>query len=205
MKSKEMENGMIITQIEQLDQKKRKVYIDGEFSFLLYSNEIRSYRLEEGEPIESSTYEELEKVVIKRAKLKVMDLLKRSDKTESELRMKLKQGYFPSEAIELAIEYVKSYGYLNDERYALNYIRMKKNSKSKNAIIYELSIKGISKEVINLYMEEEFSYEDEEEAIKKLIYKKTKNPEELPIEKKQKIIASICRKGFSYEKVKKFF
>lgn len=196
---------MIITQIEQLDQKKRKVYIDGEFSFLLYSNEIRSYRLEEGEPIESSTYEELEKVVIKRAKLKVMDLLKRSDKTESELRMKLKQGYFPSEAIELAIEYVKSYGYLNDERYALNYIRMKKNSKSKNAIIYELSIKGISKEVINLYMEEEFSYEDEEEAIKKLIYKKTKNPEELPIEKKQKIIASICRKGFSYEKVKKFF
>lgn len=196
---------MIITQIEQLNQKKRKIYIDGEFSFLLYSNEIRRYRLAEGEPIETSIYEELEKVVIKRAKLKVMDLLKRSDKTESELRMKLKQGYFPSEAIEVAIEYVKSYGYLNDERYASNYIRMKKNSKSKNAIIYELSLKGIPKEVIDLYMEEEFSYEDEEEAIKKLIYKKTKNPEELTIEKKQKIIASICRKGFSYEKVKKFF
>ena len=80
---------------------------------------------------------------------------------------------------------------------------MKKQTKSKNAIVYDLISKGIEKEIIDQYMEEEFDSDDEEEAIKKLIYKKTSNPSELDLEKKQKLVASICRKGFSYEKVKR--
>lgn len=194
---------MKITQIELVDKKRKRIYIDDEFAYVLYNSEVRRFRLEEGEEIGQPLHDEIEQAVIKRAKLKVMDLLKRSDKTEQELRTKLRTASFPEKAVEEAISYVRGYKYLDDERYASNYIRMKKQTKSKNAIVYDLISKGIEKEIIDQYMEEEFDSDDEEEAIKKLIYKKTSNPSELDLEKKQKLVASICRKGFSYEKVKR--
>ena len=193
---------MRVTSIEEVDKKKKKIKVDGEFGFMLYNSEVRKYHIVEGEEINPEDYEEIKAALYKRAKLKTMDLLKRSDKTEQELRTKLRTAKFSDDAIDVAIEYVRSYGYIDDARYASNFIRLKKQQKSKRALEFELQNKGIPRDIIHQCMEEEFAYEDETEAIKKLIRKKCNNVTDVDDVKVQKIIASICRKGFSFEKIR---
>ena len=56
------------------------------------------------------------------AKKKAMSLLKYMDRTEWQLRDKLSLKGFSEEAIEEAIEYVKSFHYLDDYRYAVHFL-----------------------------------------------------------------------------------
>ena len=44
------------------------------------------------------------------------------DRTEAQLREKLLQAEFSPELVEEAVAYVKSFGYIDDERYVRNYI-----------------------------------------------------------------------------------
>ena len=39
---------MIVTDIVELDKKRSKIFIDGEFSFVLYKGELRDYSIREG-------------------------------------------------------------------------------------------------------------------------------------------------------------
>ena len=70
-----------------------------------------------------------------RARKKAMRLLEHMDRTEKGLTDKLRQAEFSQEAVEDAIAYVKSYGYINDARYARTYIsfRMDYSSSSLSA------------------------------------------------------------------------
>lgn len=195
---------MVISKLQDIGNYKFKVYIDGEYAFLLYSTDLRRNRLEEGMEISEELYEDiLVHTIYRRAKQKAMAILKRMDRTEAELRSKLKQADYRDDAIDVALEYVMKYGYVNDERYAECYIRCKQNGKSRKQIEYTLAQKGLSRELIQTAMENE--YESEEEAIRRAIYKKTEDPTTMDREKKMKLIASLCRKGYSYEKIKKFF
>ena len=58
----------------------------------------------------------------KNARRKAMLLLEHMDRTEKGLSDRLRQAGFSAEAVEDAMNYVRSYGYLNDDRYAENYI-----------------------------------------------------------------------------------
>ena len=91
--------------------------------------------------------------MIKEAKLKALSLLNYMDRTESQLRQKLKEKSFSDEAIEQAIDYVKSFGYINDAGYAERYILNKQGSKSRREIYASLSQKGINREDIETAME----------------------------------------------------
>lgn len=194
---------MIISQIAEIGKKKRVVYIDGEEAFTLYKNEIYKYELLPDTVLTEEKYEEIMAVLNKRAKLKIMEYLKQSDKSETELRNKLKRALFPDSCIQVAIDYVKQYGYINDTHYAENYIYSHKNNKSKQALEFDLRRKGISSEIIKSCMEQEYDPDTEIEAIRKQIAKKCSDVSSLSSEQKVKLLASICRKGFSYENVKR--
>ena len=56
------------------------------------------------------------------ARRKALRLLEHMDRTEKGLRDKLTQSGFSETVSEDAIAYVKDYGYINDQRYAFNYI-----------------------------------------------------------------------------------
>lgn len=82
---------------------------------------------------------------LRQAKLKALRLLERMDRTEAQLREKLLQAEFDSEMVEKAIAYVKSFGYINDERYVRNYIECRCQSKSRRQLEQELQFrKGVS-------------------------------------------------------------
>lgn len=194
---------MIISRIEQIDKKKYKIYIDQEYAFLLYSSDIKKNKLEVGEEISQQLYEEIiEDTVFRRAKQKALAILKFMDRTEKELELKLRQADYTDDIINRTIAYVKDYKYIDDERYTSYYIRSKKDLKSKRQIEMELYRKGIDKSMIDRVLEEEF--DGDESAIKKAIAKKTSNIEELTYEEKQKIAASLYRKGFRSEDIRKY-
>ena len=118
---------MIITRLEELEKARVKVYIDGEFAFLLYRKDIRQFELSEGAQISQTLYTTiLEDTVIRRAKQKALAILKFMDRTEAELRKKLADADCTKEVIDRALDYVMGYGYINDERFAAAYYKVQK-------------------------------------------------------------------------------
>lgn len=193
----------IITCLEYENQRKVKIYINDSYAFLLYQNDIKKYGLEEGMQIEQDLYDKImEETIYRRAKQKAMAVLKRMDRTEQELRFKLEQTGYPHTAVERAIEYVKSYHYIDDMRYAENYIRYKKSNKSIRMLEAELIRKGIDKESIRFVLEQ--SEVNDEEALKKAIKKKVKNWEGMTYQEKSKVFSYLYGKGFKQEDIRKY-
>ena len=74
-----------------------------------------------------------------RAKRRALYILERCDRTEQELRTKLSRNYEP-ETVEEAIRYVKQYDYIDDKRYAINYLKSRCQVKSRRQVEQELLI-----------------------------------------------------------------
>ena len=141
---------------------------------------------------------------IRRAKLRALHLLTAMDRTEANLREKLAASYC-EEAVETAIAYVKSYGYLDDERYVKVYIESKSRSKSRRQIEQELIYKkGLSKEIVQKGFETA-QLVDVSEVITKYMQKKRIDPQNCDYEQKQKFFAYMMRKGFQIEELKTVF
>jgi regulatory protein len=193
---------MIVTGLEPYGKNKVKVYLEEEYYFMLYNREIYRYGLKVDKEISDLVVKELNDNMVKRAKQKVMALLKSMNRTEAELRSKLALSGYREAAINEAIEYVKNYHYIDDSRYAVSYIRLKKQNKSRRQIIGELKQKGVSDEEIEEALDTE--YDNEEEAIKKEILKKAKDVNSLSREEKQKLAAKLYRKGYGMDLIKSY-
>ena len=57
-----------------------------------------------------------------RAKKRALYLLTDQDRTEKQLREKLEKTGYSGQVIEETIEYVRSFGYIDDLRYSVRYI-----------------------------------------------------------------------------------
>ena len=141
--------------------------------------------------------------MIKQAKQKALSLLNYMDRTESQLRQKLKEKSFDDQAIDVAIEYVKSFGYINDASYAERYILNRQGSKSKREIYAALCQKGICREDIERAMESCYEAEDEFAAICRLCEKKHFVAEEATDVERKRMYNYLLRKGFHGEDVRK--
>lgn len=195
---------MIVTEIVPVDKRRSKVVLDEDFTLVLYRGELKKYGIEEGESLEEETYQEIVNVVLKkRARERVLFLLKSADKTEQELVRKLKDGGYPSEAIEYAIGFVKEHRFINDENYGKRYVEFNSRRKSEKQIQYDLQRKGLDKEMIRDILKEQPV--NEEAQIQAYIRKKCRNVENMDRKDKSKVIAALARKGFSYEAVNRVF
>lgn len=197
---------MLITKLIEEDKSKIKIFIDEEYAFWLYKKDIIKYEIAEENEISPEAFNELlSDIVYNRAKQKALSLLKFMDRSEYEIRKKMTDAGYPETITTSIISYLHEYNYLNDERFASNYIRLRKERKSKLVIRTELLSKGIDKCLIDRSMSEEYLLNDEDSeeiAIKKAIAKKTSDPSSLSWEEKQKLIASLYRKGYDIEKIK---
>lgn len=191
---------MLVTAIEEFTKGRYKIYLEEQFAFVLYKGELNYFKIKLGKEVSNEDYVRiLEEVILKRAKRRTLYLLKKMDRTEQEIRNKLKEGFYPSDIIDKAIEYVKGYNYINDESYTRRFIEYKRQYKSKLQITLELRQKGIPKELINsVYDDLGFG---EVELIEKLIKKKVTNVNEIDKIQLRKLYQFLCRKGFSYEDI----
>lgn len=203
-----MDTVRIVTQIEELDKKRSKIYINHQFSFVLYKGEIRQYKLKTEERMEDSIYQVITRELLpKRAKKRCLNLLQKKSYTEYKLREKLAEGLYPQEIVDEAIDYVKFFHYVDDYEYACQYIFYHKNNESKRKIEEKLSRRGITKEILERAFWDSYE-EDEQQEIelqqaKKLLEKKKYNAEAMDWKEKQRIYAFLGRKGFNMEIIKK--
>ena len=203
-----MEMDRIVTKIEEFDKKRYKIYIDGEFAFVLYKGEISHYQISQDKVIREEVYcRIMDEVLVKRAKKRCLNLLQKKNYTEYKLREKLKEGYYPIEVEDIAIEYVKSYGYIDDYRYAEEYVFYHKTTESRKKIEEKLKRKGISSNIIEQVFSESYEEGEAEETelqqVIKLLQKKHYDEETMDWKEKQKIYLFLLRKGIRSSVVKK--
>lgn len=175
----------------------KKIYIDPEYreGIYLYPSEIKKEKLVDEGRIREEELERLRKeYAVPRAKKRALGILVKRDRTEKELRDKLKDSDHDPQSIEDAVDYVKSFGYVDDYSYARDYIYFKKAKKSYNLIRRELREKGISSGILDLVFEEAGT-QDREDLIPH-IKKYIRKFEGLDTLAQRKTCAHFCRKGY---------
>lgn len=196
---------MIVTDITELSKSKYKIFIDDEFAFVLYKGELRQYRIKKDEQIDKKTYDEIiTKVIKKRAKLRAMHLLEKRPYSERDMRNKLKENLYDDESIDEAIDYLKSFGYIDDHAYASQYIDTYTQSRSARRIEQDLLKKGISKDVIEEVLNikrDEGELGDEESMIRSLLIKRGFDPLNADSKTIAKNVRFLYQKGFSPETI----
>ena len=139
----------------------------------------------------------------KKATEKAMSLLLVQDRTEKGLYDRLVQAGFSEEASGFAVNYVKGYGYVDDFHFATHYLACRKGEKSRRELKYKLLAKGVSEEAIAAAFED-YSREDEYDALQKQLNKKLKGRRLSDVEykEKQKIIAFLAGKGYEFSQIR---
>lgn len=191
----------IITEYKKIDKGRIEIVLDSHIRFWLYAGEARLLSLEEGKSISEEGYQQiLHEIIGKRAIKRAMHILERQERTEYQLREKLLQSAYPNEAVEEAVDYVKSYHYIDDERYARTFIRYHQKDRSRRRLETDLIKRGVSKDTIKICMDEEFEA-DETEQIRILLEKKQYEKETATQKERAKMYQFLARRGFRHSDI----
>ena len=122
----------------------------------------------------------------------------------------MKDGLYPDDVIQAAVEYVKGFHYIDDRRYAMSFIESHAGNLNGKQILDKLRIKGIApalaQECYQSFQEENGNLEYEilrtqmEAKIKRM-----PDPAAMDYKERQKLFASFYRKGFSLSLIEKTF
>lgn len=198
---------MTVTQLADLGKGRYKVYIEERPVFVLYRGELNRLGIREGEEIMQESLREIrEEILPLRAKKRAMNLLQKREYTASALREKLRDGEYPDDCIEEAVAYVESYGYVDDQRYARDFIIYNLDRKSRMRIEQDLMRKGIHKDTIRAAfeeLEEEGTRQDEASMIRSLLEKKKYDAKIAGGQEKQRMYAFLYQKGFHADAINK--
>lgn len=184
--------------------KKIHILIDNEYQITTDVDFWAENYIKDGTDITEEQWNELVTAInYKKAVNKCYDLLSRRDHSVKELRDKLLRTVDEASA-DKAIDKMLELGYLDDERYAgilLNHLVNEKRM-SKSFIKQEMYKRGLSADIIAYTLED--AEIDNSSNCAELILTKYKN--KLNIEGgKEKVTASLMRKGFSYYDIKSAF
>lgn len=182
--------------------KNNKVHLllDGQYAMTADSDFVAFSGLHDNMILDDEALTDLQgKVNARRAFNKASDLLALRDHSEKELLQKLRQKGF-ADGAEEAIEKLKSYGYLDDSRFALRFAQELQRVKhyGKKRIEQELFRKGVSRDTVSDTLEQ-LSFD--EDALTALIERKYLR--QLDTEKGvQKTVAVLQRMGYSFGEIR---
>ncbi len=193
---------MQITKIEpqKQDPSRRSVYVDGAYSFSLDAESFLKSGLCVGMEIDEAAISELTLAAeYAGCKTYAFRLLARRSYAIGELRRKMAAKGFGEEACDRTVALLCELGYLDDEKYARMYVSDAVNlsRKGKRLIAYELSQKGIRREIV----EEALSELDESSALEELVAKKVASEPELDRRAVNRIVSFCARKGYEYSDI----
>ena len=179
---------------------KVQLLLDGEYAMTADSDFVAFSGLYDNMILDDEALTDLQgKVNARRAFNKASDLLALRDHSEKELLQKLRQKGF-ADGAEEAMEKLKSYGYLDDSRFALRFAQELQRVKhyGKKRIEQELYRKGVSRDVVSDTLEQ-LSFD--EDALTALIERRYLR--QLDNEKGvQKTVAALQRMGYSFGEIR---
>ncbi len=192
---------VFVLEIKEYDKKRSTVKCESGESFVLYKGEIHKLGIEVGCGIDESTYQIIiSDILDKRAKKRVLHLLEQGPKTEHQLMEKLIKGGYPQEVAVKAIDYAKSFHYVDDSQYAMDYVRYSMEKKSRQTIKQDLQKRGISKDIIELAIEEEY-VTDETEIMRQILQKKHYDGNTASVADKQKMYRYLAYRGYNLSSI----
>ncbi|MBU8880592.1 recombination regulator RecX [Bacillus sp. FJAT-29790] len=197
----------IITKIT-VQQKKRDRYNiftdDGngeKYAFSVDEDVLIKHQLKKGMELDEFSLTEIDyQDSIRKAYNMAIQYLSRRMRSEAEVRNNLREKEIDDVIIQEVIHKLYEYSFLNDEEFAIAYVRTQMNTTDKGSglIRKELKEKGISENLIDQAMKE---YPDEEEFNKALAMCEKyvqKNTRDSSRGMKQKLEQMLKRKGFQF-------
>ena len=189
---------MTVTAIREINRKKVSVEFDHQLTLVLYRGELKRYDLREGSQVPDELPAEIEEQILrKRAAKYAMNLLIKRDYTAKELGDKLCRAGYTDDTAGYALEYVTSFGYINDAGYARRYLETYSDRKSLRRMQADLRQKGISEEALSLALEEADCVE-EKSVLHRYAEKKAASLDLAQDRDRQKFFRYLIGKGFSY-------
>ncbi len=169
-----------------------KLIFENKVEFTVSGEIITKYELRKRDSITNEEYKEIIRVAMKSYSIY---LLAKRDYFKKDLENKLIMKYRNKEITLEVLEELEERGYLDDDNLAKSYV-ISHQKYGRRKLEYELKLKGIRAEIIRELLDEnnEEEFLQLEKAIKKMLDK--------PFEK---IVASLMRKGFSYQKIKEVY
>lgn len=173
-----------------------------EKSVFLDKETVLKNGLKIGQSFDDEQIAELEySSALARAVSKAMWLVTRRDYSKKEMLGRLKQDGFLPDAAEEAVETLSQAGVIDDERFAYNFAyNLKVNRKlGKRAIVTELLMKGVSREIADAVTEE--FCDDEVSSAAEIIrmkYRGFNEDEKI----NRRMFAALQRKGYSYNVIR---
>lgn len=152
-------------------------------------------------PAECPSIDDLEQLLFsleyKQAKLFVLKLLSMRSLPSPGLERVLRQRLVSEENITRLIEECCQAGYVNDDEWTASFVRgQTARKRGPKAIVQKLAAKGISKAQVDAAMQSAGGVDQQKEMIEQLLAKKYKDRDLSDFREKQKVIASLVRRGF---------
>ncbi len=187
---------MLIAYVEKCGKSKQKITLADGDSFILPERDWKAFGAEAGEDMDDALLEKLyQEYLLTKAKLRALNLLKVRDRSHKELVSRLKQDGYPRTIIQQAMDYVDSYHYVDDIRFAKNYIEYKGGRKSRRELAYELSKKGIDVSAL-AEREDGMALPDDKETIRALLEKRWGEAAAPDTKEKERMMRYLGRRGF---------
>lgn len=184
----------------QKNKEKFNLFVDGEFYAGILKETAIANNFFVGKQLDK---EELDDILIqseaKQAFSKASDYLGTRLHTKFELKTKLVKKGYSIEAIRVALNRLENYGYIDDSKFATEFVNA--NSKlSKKMLENKLLSKGVSKDIVRdvlLDISVDDQYDSCLAAAQK--YLRGKNLQE----SREKLYANLSRKGYDYACISK--
>lgn len=144
-------NKITLIEEQKKNNKRFNVYINEKFAFGLDEEIIYKYRLKEGMEIQTDFIEDiLKKEQQIKANNYAIRIIEHHSKTVKQLKDKMKEKGYEEEFINNSIQFLQEYNYINDEKYAKQYIndKVRFGKDGRNKIKMNLMQKGVDKEII---------------------------------------------------------
>ncbi len=190
---------MLITQIKLTKRGRYSLYTQDGFLCAIDGETLVKYNIKENSNIsEFDLTQIVQSSDMRKAKDKALVYISRRSHSSGELYSKLTR-VFDADTANAAIDEMRRLELVDDENFALTYAaQLLKKNKSKNEIIAALRQKGIEK---NMALDAFSSLDaSEQDACYNVLQKKYLN--KLESGQKDKVIAALMRKGFSYGEIK---
>lgn len=183
--------------IQEINYQNNEMHIetDSNYSFIISINTSLEYPLDEGQEISEELITEIMYYdMTEKARILALKFISKRLRTEKEIKDYIRARGYDEIVSENVIEYLKSYDYIDDEEYARAFIRDRVNLKKhgRERIAYELSLKGVDREIINHLMP--MMYKEELPNALKLIrarYSLSDNP--------RKMVNFLKQRGYPYQ------
>lgn len=196
----------IITKIavQQKASDRYNIFLDEKYAFSVDEDVLIKHQLKKGMELDEFSLSEISyQDEIRKAYNMVIQYLARRMRSEKEIRLFLAEKEIDEVIIQEVIHKLNEYTLVNDEEFALAFVRTQLNTtnKGKSIVKQELKEKGISENLIEQALQE---YPDEEELNKAIALCEkfvSKNNKDSTRVIQQKLEQQLLRKGFSYQTI----